>query len=150
MNAAAVLESLEATRTALGTLTERIEGLASKEELDAVKEDQAKRSRRIRLAFVAVAVVIGLVMLAGVGISAIVQDNRKTNRLLVECTTPGPRTPTAADPTTGHACYDEGQRRTGEAVAAILVGINSQIEHALERVGIPPESTTTTAPAPGR
>lgn len=39
---------------------------------------------------------------------------------LEECTTPGPRTPTADDPTTGHKCFDDGQARTGEAITKIV------------------------------
>jgi hypothetical protein len=39
---------------------------------------------------------------------------------LEECTTPGPRTPTADDPSTGHKCFDDGQARTGAAIAAIV------------------------------
>jgi hypothetical protein len=38
------------------------------------------------------------------------------NDYLLECTTPGPNPP----PNTGHKCFDDGQRRTGEAVAAIV------------------------------
>lgn len=39
---------------------------------------------------------------------------------LEECTTPGPRTPTAEDPTTGHDCYDRGQQSQAKAIAEIV------------------------------
>jgi hypothetical protein len=39
---------------------------------------------------------------------------------LEECTTPGPRTPTAEDPTTGNDCFDEGQARTAVAISQIV------------------------------
>lgn len=35
---------------------------------------------------------------------------------LQECTTPGTKTPTPEDPSTGHPCYDRGSSRTGEAI----------------------------------
>jgi hypothetical protein len=42
------------------------------------------------------------------------------SQTLEECTTPGPRTPTAEDPSTGHKCFDDGQARTSEAIAQIV------------------------------
>jgi len=43
-----------------------------------------------------------------------------TNRLLVECTTPGPNTPTPGNPATGNDCYDRGQARVAEAIRQIV------------------------------
>lgn len=39
---------------------------------------------------------------------------------LEECTTPGPHIPTADDPTTGHACFDDAQVRTAAAISQII------------------------------
>lgn len=39
---------------------------------------------------------------------------------LEECTTPGPREPTADDPGTGHECYDDGRSSQAAAIAQIV------------------------------
>lgn len=51
------------------------------------------------------------------GLEADAADQR---RILLECTTPGPKQPTSTDPTTGHGCYDRGDRRLGYAIQAVV------------------------------
>lgn len=54
--------------------------------------------------------------------------NLTNGRLLVECTTPGPNQPTAANQfTTGHDCYDQGQARTGVAVKQVVCAIRPEL-----------------------
>lgn len=62
----------------------------------------------------ALVVALALVVAIGVGMLALIWGNRQAIRssertydYLVQCTTPGPRTPTPADPRTGHACWDQ-------------------------------------------
>lgn len=76
--------------------------------------------------------ILGGVILFGAILLTIAAANRATlNRVdltqdyLVECTTPGPRTPTAEDPSTGHPCFDDGQRRTAEVVERIIEGVRA-------------------------
>lgn len=47
-------------------------------------------------------------------------EGARSRGRIVDCTTAGPRTPTREDPSTGHRCYDEGARRTAEAVGKIV------------------------------
>lgn len=66
-------------------------------------------------------VAVGYLVYRDVFINAPQRDNLvEISETLQECTTPGPRTPTADDPSTGHKCFDDGQARTGEAIAAIV------------------------------
>lgn len=65
-----------------------------------------------------VALVVSLVS-AAVLVVVAVQNNRN-GRVLVECTTPGPREPTKTDPSTGHECYDRGRAQTGDAIVVIV------------------------------
>lgn len=46
-------------------------------------------------------------------------------QILEECTTPGSDEPTPEDPSTGHECFDDGQARTAEAIAAIVDADNN-------------------------
>jgi hypothetical protein len=139
----AVLDALSSSRLAVEGLATAVEKLASKEELDDVKTRQDRRSYLF-------AVVLVLVVLVVAGLGVVVVGNQETNRLLVDCTTPGPLRRTPAQPATGHPCFDRGQAQQEKAIAAILDGIDRRIDAALDRAGIPPApSTTTTTEVPG-
>lgn len=139
-----VLAALGATRSAVDALASSIDLLASKEDLDAVKSQQDRRAHRTVVALGVLVIALGLVTAAGLALWTVVDGNRETIELLRDCTTPGDHVPTAADPTTGHACYDSGQERTAKVIEQLLDGIDVRIDRALERAGIPPETTTTT------
>lgn len=77
----------------------------------------------------------GIYVIVGQDRLAEVQAEGRANGAFIrECVTPGPHKPTAADPTTGHACYDDGQARTGAAIDAI----SSQIVAKLRAQGVAP------------
>lgn len=50
----------------------------------------------------------------------VARQNRRNGEILVDCTTPGPRKPTAEDPSTGHECYDRGTTRSAEAIGQVI------------------------------
>lgn len=100
------------------------------------------RCWKIRWAVVLCVVLAAAVI--GMGVTWTVQQARSaqsTRDYLVDCTTPGPKTPTPEDPTTGHACYDQGNRRTGEAVQMLADLFRQSIdcEHFYEP-GVEPKS----------
>lgn len=68
-------------------------------------------------------------------------EGARSRGRIVDCTTAGPRTPTADDPTTGHRCYDEGVRRTAEAVGRIVDGDGDGVpdmDELRRDLGLPP------------
>lgn len=138
---AVILEALEQTRAAVGMLAETIKTLASKEELEAVKQQQDRRAHRLIVALAVAALSIaGLAGLTAVGWS-VIESNRQNVRILNDCTTPGDRVPTNEDPRTGHRCYDDGQARTRAAVAELARIMREEVDRALERAGIPKETS---------
>lgn len=98
---------------------------------------RAHRSNVIAVSLGAAALVVALAAVAGIGYVAI-QNNRNgeltvaQGRLLVECTTPGPDAPTAANPATGHECYDRGRSQTGEAVVVIVDQVDQRVCRRME------------------
>lgn len=97
--------------------------------------------------FVALCIAL-LVLLAILSVATYVLVlNHRNGEYIIECTTAGPDPP----PSTGHPCFDDGQKRTAEAVSQIVDvngnGIPDVIELA-ESVGhpLPPRTTTTGAP----
>lgn len=61
----------------------------------------------IAVSFVAILVTTSFVVVTLVQVQQLAQVNANLNSRLVDCTTPG------------HACYDEGQKRTGQAVVTL-------------------------------
>ncbi len=50
---------------------------------------------------------------------------------LEDCNTPGPRTPTEDDPSTGHECFDENRARTAAAIKTVVdADDNGLVDHA--------------------
>lgn len=64
------------------------------------------------------------------------QTEQLTNigNYLAECTTPGPKTPTAEDPTTGHPCFDRGLVAQAAAVGDLRASIDCNTLYAM---GVP-------------
>lgn len=72
----------------------------------------------------AILVLLAVVVLAAllamtIRLNTLVDDNRQSNRYIIECTTPGPSPP----PRTGHRCFDDGQARTAAAIKQIVDAI---------------------------
>lgn len=128
-----------------------------------IEERLRARSRRanvIAVSLGAAALVVALATAAGVSYVA-VQNNRQ-GRILVDCTTPGPTIPTAANPATGNECYDRGRRQTGEAVVVIVDQVDQRICRRMEAAlatalnrdvrltcQVPPATTTPAGPPAG-
>lgn len=88
-------------------------------------EVREQRKRMSYLAFMVTAVIAfgAVLMIVAVINRSTLAKIDQTQEYLIECTTPGPTTPTPADPRTGHPCFDAAQRRTGEAVEKIIEGV---------------------------
>lgn len=71
---------------------------------------RAARRRRIQLGIIGVLTLLVLGVLAWAALQA-----RNTTLYLKECTTPSTETDV-------HECYEDGQRRTGEAIKVLLEG----------------------------
>lgn len=71
---------------------------------------RAARRRRIQQAVIGIGLLLVLAVLARAAV-----DARNTATYLKDCTTPSTATET-------HACYEEGQRRTAEAINTLLEG----------------------------
>lgn len=85
-------------------------------------EVSRQKERGTRLAYV-----MGVVIVFGALMLMLMLWNRATltkvqftQEYLIECTTPGPRTPTSKDYRTGNACYDRGTERTNAAVETLI------------------------------
>lgn len=116
-------------------LAERLGDATEQLRLARVELHEERRWRRWLLAlFAVVFVFMGVVLLApDWGLVSVANNNRDNGEILVECTTPGPRKPTADDPSTGHECYDRGQARTGEALGSIDINTRCAIQDALNQ-----------------
>lgn len=83
-------------------------------------------SKVTRIALTVMVVIVAAVGFAALVLSLLVQvkdvtdQNKETIELLRECTSPGTRAPTKQDPSTGHDCYDRGQRRSAASIAKII------------------------------
>lgn len=108
---------------------------------------------KIRLAVV-LCILLGAAAI-GLGVGWLVRfahNAQQTREYLVECTTPGPRPPTRDDPRTGHACYDEGQARTGQAVVKIIDtngNGKADVQELADALGVSLPTTVPTVPQQG-
>lgn len=113
--------------TAVESASAKLDQLATRQELEdkvtALEGDIARQRDRDRRRLIVAVLALGGVLVALFVCVALLLATAATNRAngeyLRECTTPGTRTPTAADPRTGHGCYDDGQQRQSEVVATL-------------------------------
>lgn len=88
-----------------------------------VSENRSVRRRNVLLTFLVCVLLlsVGALLYRDLFVSGPQRDEiTSIATRLEECTTPGPRTPTADDPRTGNKCFDDGQKRTEEAILAII------------------------------
>lgn len=105
----------------------KLDQLATRQELEdkvaKLESDQAEQRRRDRNRLLAAAgaliVFLGILFVCVGLLLSMASTNRATGDYLRECTTPGPRSPTAEDPSTGHPCYDRQQEQQGRVVAGL-------------------------------
>lgn len=101
---------------------------------------EVAKEKRARVATLTVTGVVFLILLVFGGMLVwIGLSNRETvtqvgltQDYIIECTTPGTRVPTKADPTTGHPCWDAGQQRQGQAIQQIIDGIVAQLREQIQ------------------
>lgn len=105
-----------------------------------------------RRMFLVVAVAVSILVFLAIVNNSLLRGIDQVQTDIRECTTQGPRTPTPADPGTGHDCYDEGSKRTGAAILQIVDTNGNGIADIdeLARLQGTPLPTTTTIPAKGR
>lgn len=128
-----------------------------------IEERLRVRARRFYLLAVVLGAVALLVSLGtAIGLTFVALDNYRQGQILVECTTPGPTTPTADDPDTGNECYNRSRRQTGEAVVVIVDEVDQRVCRRMEAAlatalnrevrltcQVPPPSPAPTGPPPG-
>lgn len=110
----ALREELAHTREAVEHLTAVVTTLASKDEVKAVDEKVTKKTRHLWIAIVGCLLALALVAAVVIVGYYLVQENRKTNEHIADCTTP------TKDPQHPHICFEEGTQRTREAVGEIV------------------------------
>ena len=104
-----------------------------------------RKTERFRRLLYAVLVVLLLSLVVQLTNRQILDKERESQRIIFDCTTAGSLPP----PNTGHKCFDDNQKRTGKAVAAIVdtngngVPDMQELAHAL---GVTLPTTTTPAP----
>lgn len=83
------------------------------------------RWRKVNASFL----IIVFITLIGFGLILINgQSQIKQGNLYVkECTTPGTRIPTSDDPSTGHRCYDDGNKRAAQYFQELVDSQNKQL-----------------------
>lgn len=117
-------------------------GLAIVEKVDNLDDHVRSATRRRTLLIATVLVLAAVYALFLASLRGLEGDAATERRILIECTTPGPKPP----PVTGHDCYDAGVRRTAEAVGQIVdadANGKPDIVELREQLGLPVTTTTT-------
>lgn len=128
-------EEVRAMTAATGRLIDRFVSRA----------DFDRHRRNVRLALVGVlaagvllVVVIGVIVVAVFKLGDVTSSNRDVIDEVRECITPSPRdgdgrlTPDGRrDP---HECYDDGERRTAEALATIAASFDRSADRIIDRI----------------
>lgn len=114
------MKDLIKTSKDIAASTQAVEQL-TRDSLIADNKRFRRRNAVLVLLLSAVLLLVGIMVYRDVFIVGPQRDEIEEIALtLEECTTPGPHTPTAEDPSTGHECYDRSQAGQAKAIAQIV------------------------------
>lgn len=120
VHADATMQSLIETSKEIAANSKAVEKL-TRESLIADNKRFRRRNAVLVSLLSAVLILVGIMVYRDVFIVGPQRNDIEAIAVtLEECTTPGPKTPTAEDPTTGHECFDEGRENQAKAIAQIV------------------------------